>query len=239
MRQLILNFHLDIFEGPLDLLLYLIRRNEFDIFDIPIADITAQYLEYLKVLEQIGIDTLADYMAMAALLMEIKSKMLLPRDEEEVREGEEGEEDPRGRLVEMLLTYQTFQWAAEQLNELPQLDRDEFTRPVRKREPGEARFEDLSPYELARAYADTLSRRPSIKVEVETMDVVDKVRELSELLHRQRELLFTNLVEGKSRMEKAVYFLALLDVVVRGLALAHQERLFGDILVKSRVISGS
>ena len=233
MYQLVLNFKLDIFEGPLDLLLYLIRKNEFDIFDIPIAEITAQYLEYLKVLEQIGIDTLADYMAMAALLMEIKSRMLLPREE---KEGGEEERDPRKPLVDLLLTYQAFQEAAEELGRRPQLGRDEFTRPY-KREEAEAPLEELSPYELVRAFLQVLSRKPSVALHVEPVDVVDKVRELTERLSVQKEILFSELVRGKSRLEKGVYFLALLDVVFRGVASAYQERLFGEIHITPRGVS--
>ena len=117
---------LDIFEGPLDLLLYLIRKNEIDIYNIPIALITEQYLEYLDMMRSLNLDLAGEYLVLAATLIHIKSRLLLPPVEGE-EEGEEGE-DPRTELVQQLLEYQTFKEAALSLEDRPLLDRDVFTR---------------------------------------------------------------------------------------------------------------
>lgn len=115
---------LDIFEGPLDLLLYLIKKNEIDIYNIPVALITEQYLQYLKMIKSLNLDLAGEYLVMASTLIHIKSKMLLPEPEE----PEEEEEDPRAELVRQLIEYKTFKEAAAGLLERPMLERDVFKR---------------------------------------------------------------------------------------------------------------
>src|SRR4030043_2486745 len=131
---------LDMFEGPLDLLLHLIRKNEINVFDIPISLITEQYLEYLKMMKELNLDIAGDYLLMASTLLQIKSKMLLPVSPEE---EEEGEEDPRAELVRRLLEYQRYKEAATELERRPMKDRDFFVRsvPEEASEPKEERFE--------------------------------------------------------------------------------------------------
>jgi len=131
---------LDMFEGPLDLLLHLIRKNEINVFDIPIALITEQYLEYLKMMKELDLDIAGDYLLMASTLLQIKSKMLLPVSSEE---EEEGGEDPRAELVRRLLEYQRYKDAANELERRPMKDRDFFVRSVPEdaTEPQEERFE--------------------------------------------------------------------------------------------------
>ncbi len=124
---------LDIFEGPLDLLLYLIRKNEIDIYNIPIALITEQYLEYLDLMRSLNLDLAGEYLVLAATLIHIKSRMLLPPVEGD-DEAEEGE-DPRAELVQQLLEYQAFKEAALNLEERPLLERDVFTRGAPPEEP--------------------------------------------------------------------------------------------------------
>ena len=116
---------LDIFEGPLDLLLYLIKKNEIDIYNIPIATITEQYLQYIKMIKSLNLDLAGEYLVMASTLIHIKSKMLLPEPEEP---DEEDEEDPRAELVRQLLEYQAFKEAAANLQKRPLLERDVFVR---------------------------------------------------------------------------------------------------------------
>src|SRR4030042_830004 len=119
---------LQVFEGPLDLLLFLIKKNEIDIYDIPIAVITQQYLEYLEMMKNLDLDVAGEFLLMAATLLLIKSKMLLPTPEEQPAEGEQEEEDPRAELVRRLLEYQRFKEAAQQLVKGPLLDREVFVR---------------------------------------------------------------------------------------------------------------
>ncbi len=113
--ELPLKVKLETFEGPLDLLLYLIKKNEIDIYDIPISVITQQYLEYLEIMKNLNLDVAGEFLLMAATLLHIKSKMLLPPTEEEEGEGEKEEEDPRAELVRRLLEYQRFKEAAQEL----------------------------------------------------------------------------------------------------------------------------
>ncbi len=120
-----LEVFLETFEGPLDLLLYLIRRQNLDILDIPIADITAQYMDYVEMMRNINLDLAAEYLVMAAMLAEIKSRILLPRHEEV-----EDEEDPRAELVKRLQEYERFKQAATDLDELPRTGRENFTTSV-------------------------------------------------------------------------------------------------------------
>lgn len=235
MKQLILKFKLDIFEGPLDLLLYLVRKNEFDIFDIPIAEITYQYLEYLKFLEEIGIDTLADYMAMAAFLMEIKSRILVPAIKGENEEGG-GEviEEVRKELADMLITYQIFKRAGEILNSLPMLERDEFLRGYSGLKNEEVPIEDISPYELARKYREMLMRKEPLQIKVEEIDISEKVKEIREILAKEINTTFFRISDGKSRFEKALLFFALLEIIKDGMCYTRQEKIFSDIQIFSK-----
>jgi len=121
---------LDIFEGPLDLLLFLIKKNEIDIYNIPIALVTEQYFQYLKMIKDINLDLAGEYLVMASTLIHIKSRMLLPPPEEP---EEEEEEDPRAELVRQLLEHQRFKEAALSLKERPLLERDVFTRAALRR----------------------------------------------------------------------------------------------------------
>ncbi len=146
---------LDIFEGPLDLLLYLIRKNEIDIYNIPIALITEQYLEYLDMMRSLNLDLAGEYLVLAATLIHIKSKLLLPPAEGE-EEEEEGE-DPRAELVQQLLEYQAFKEAALSLETRPLLDRDVFTRGAPAEEPAAAEEEEeamieVGVFELVQAF---------------------------------------------------------------------------------------
>ena len=149
---------LDIFEGPLDLLLYLIRKNEIDIYNIPIALITEQYLEYLDLMRSLNLDLAGEYLVLAATLIHIKSRMLLPPVEGD-DETEEGE-DPRAELVQQLLEYQAFKEAALNLEDRPLLERDVFTRGAPLEEPAEAEEEEetmieVGIFELVQAFRES------------------------------------------------------------------------------------
>jgi segregation and condensation protein A len=225
---------LERFEGPLDLLLHLIKRDEIDIYDIPIAHITQQYLRYLELMRQLDLEVAGDFLVMAATLMRIKSKMLLPLPavgEEEVPG------DPREELVQRLVEYRQFKEAASTLK-----DREAERRLVFERGmlPGE---DDAGPLPLARvslfdlldALNHVLSRVPeptSYEIEAETFAVEDKMELLTATLRRRGRLSFEELLAGcRSRSEMVVTFIALLELIKLGAALVVQHATFGDITI--------
>jgi len=204
------------FEGPLDLLLHLIKKNKLIITDIPIALITEQYLEYLKLMKVLNLDVAGEYLLMAATLLHIKSRMLLPVSPE--TEGEE-EVDPRAELVRRLLDYQKYKEAALELDKRPLLDREVFARavPLEKEEPEEERFE-VGLFELLEAFRQVLER---VKIEavhevvLEPITLEKKVQEILALLQREkRSMAFhTFFPEEASRRVIVVTFLAILELV--------------------------
>jgi len=210
-------FRLEGFEGPLDLLLHLIQKNELDIFHIPIALITEQYLEYLQLMKVLNLDIAGEYLLMASTLLHIKSKMLLPKSSGE--EGEE-EEDPRAELVRRLLEYQKYKQAALELEKRPLLDRDVFIRLLTaepEEEPQEERIEvDL--FELLEAFRKVLERvKPEAVHEVilEHLSVEDKIQEIMKLLEKEnRSMAFHRLFpEQASRRVVVITLLAILELV--------------------------
>jgi len=210
-------FRLEGFEGPLDLLLHLIQKNELDIFNIPIALITEQYLEYLQLIKVLNLDIAGEYLLMASTLLHIKSKMLLPKSSE--GEGEE-EEDPRAELVRRLLEYQKYKQAALELEKRPLLDRDVFIRLVAtapEEDPKEERIEvDL--FGLLEAFRKVLERvKPETVHEVilEHLSVEDKIQEIMTLLEREnRSMAFHRLFpEQASRRVVIITLLAILELV--------------------------
>ena len=209
-------FRLEGFEGPLDLLLHLIQKNQLDIFNIPIALITEQYLEYLQLMKVLNLDMAGEYLLMASTLLHIKSRMLLPKSSE----GEEEEEDPRAELVRRLLEYQRYKQAAGELEKRPMLDRDVFVRLI----PGE--FEEIPEeekievnlFELLEAFRKILERARSEAVHevvLEALSVEDKIQEILELLQREnRSTAFHRLFpEQASRRLIIVTLLAILELV--------------------------
>jgi segregation and condensation protein A len=224
-------FQLDIFEGPLDLLLHLIKKNEVDVHDIPIAQITDQYLSYLELFEQLSLDLAGEYLVMAATLMQIKSRLLLPAVEGEEEEGE----DPRLELVQQLEEYQRFRAAAAQL-----ADRDILERDVFRRDPQQADGEpqELPPLrqldlaDLVDALREVLKRLP----EDEAQEIGGKrvpIRErMVAILERLRggEAEFTSVLgDLSSRPVVISHFLALLELVKMRMVRAFQTERFGPI----------
>jgi segregation and condensation protein A len=210
-------FRLEGFEGPLDLLLHLIQKNQLDIFNIPIALVTEQYLEYLQLMKVLNLDIAGEYLLMASTLLHIKSKMLLPKSTDE---EEEEEEDPRAELVRRLLEYQKYKQAALELEKRPLLDRDVFIRLVNEaseEEPEEERIEvDL--FELLEAFRKVLERvKPETihEVVLEHLRVEDKIQEIMSLLEKEkRSLAFHRLFpEQASRRVVVITLLAILELV--------------------------
>lgn len=208
---------LEMFEGPLDLLLHLIHKNEMDITNIPIAVITEQYLEYLKLMKVLNLDIAGEYLLMASTLLHIKSKMLLPTPYGE--EDEEGE-DPRAELVRKLLEYQKYKNAAAELERRPMLDRDVFIRLalVDDAEPKEEERIEVNLFELLEAFRQILERtKPEVFHEVilDRVTVEEKVQEILSLLQREKRSMAFHLLfpEQASRRVIIVTFLAILELV--------------------------
>jgi segregation and condensation protein A len=227
---------LDIFEGPLDLLLYLIRKNEIDIYNIPIALITEQYLEYLDIMRSLNLDLAGEYLVLAATLIHIKSRLLLPPVEGE-EEGEEGE-DPRTELVRQLLEYQAFKEAALSLDTRPLLDRDVFTRGAPAEEPAAAEQEEevmieVGVFELVQAFRTLMAgidRSEDMAIDTEKMSLADRINEIMERLTEEKELTFTALLGERTDRKRIVYtFLAILELMKLRMVRAYQLGPFGVI----------
>ncbi|NNL52042.1 MAG: segregation/condensation protein A [Woeseiaceae bacterium] len=209
-----LQVFLEAFEGPLDLLLYLIRRQNIDILDIPIAEITKQYVQYIELMKEMQLELAGEYLLMAAMLAEIKSRMLLPRPEVE----EEVEDDPRAELVRRLQEYERFKKAAEDISELPRLERDVFVTnadaPERK---VTAELPDVTLKELLLAFHDVLKRAEmfsNLQMQREPLSVRQR---MSEILTRVKASSFTGFSDlfdaEEGRMGVAVTFIALLELL--------------------------
>lgn len=226
---------LEMFEGPLDLLLHLIRKNEISITDIPIALITEQYLDYLKLMKELNLDVAGEYLLMASTLLHIKSKMLLPTSPEE---EEEGGEDPRAELVRRLLEYQAYKEAATELQRRPLLDRDVFIRtvPLETEEPEKEEKIDVNLFDLLEAFRKVLERaKPEIfhEVMMEQITVEERIQDILSLLQREnRSVTFYRLFpEQAPRKIIVVTFLAILELVKMKLVRVFQMAPFETIRV--------
>jgi segregation and condensation protein A len=231
------------FEGPLDLLLHLIRKNEMDIYDIPMATITAQYLVILDAMKNLNLDVAGEFLLMASTLIHIKSRLLLPPSEEDVPDEEE--EDPRAELVRRLLEYQKYKEAAAAFDALSLLGRDVFARKFMAAELVEGEedeFEAIGLYELMEAFRDLLKTAPPETfhdVDVERLSVTDRVNAILELLADQESLAFTDLFTGcPDRHEVVVTFLAMLELVKLRMLRLMQNRRFGMIRLYPSVDAG-
>ncbi len=229
-----LEVFLEAFEGPLDLLLYLIRRQNLDILDIPIAEITRQYVEYIELMKELQLDLAGEYLLMAAMLAEIKSRMLLPR----VEEDEEDEDDPRAELVRRLLEYERFKKAADNIVELPRMERDVHQasaepmerRPVQK-------LPDLQLKELLFAFKDVLKRAEMLAhhhIRAEALSVRQRMTEVLERLHAREFVEFKDLFDPQEgRMGVTVTFLSLLELLKESLIELAQGEAYSPIHVRA------
>lgn len=209
---------LDIFEGPLDLLLHLIKKHEVDIYDIPIALITEQYLGYIEMMKEMNLDIAGEFLVVAATLVHIKSKMLLPVDEEAQADEDDGV-DPREELVRRLLEYQRYKEAAKELGERMILGRDVFARGSDIELDGlgeETGLMNISVFELMEALKDVLARAPKdkkIELTVERFKIADKINYVLERLNSEKSAAFTSLFPPAAvRGEIIVTFLAILEL---------------------------
>jgi segregation and condensation protein A len=233
---------LDIFEGPLDLLLHLVKKNEVELSDIPVATITDQYLGYLDLMQQLDLDVAGEYLVMAATLLHLKSRLLLPGDE--ATDDDEGE-DPRAELARQLLEYQRFQEAAELLNRRELLERDVFVRlPARdENEVEQDVVYDVSLGDLLGALQDVLKRAAPEVVQQVVLEQVSLRESLCVVLDSLRErsgMLFTELFpEGVTRLQILVTFLALLELVRTRMVQIRQDEDFGPICLTLAVSADS
>jgi segregation and condensation protein A len=241
------SYKLEQFEGPLDLLLHLIDKNELDIYDIPIKEITDQYLTYIKQMHQFELDVASEFLVMAATLLAIKSKLLLPKPPVEALKSEEQllEQDPRVELVQKLIEYRKYKLIAEMLRE------KEMERSlVYTREPGdltpyfikvpENPVKDIAPEDLffifKRLLKKMASRQVVSKIRRDEISVQDRMKQLLEILERQEgRFLFSKLMsEDATRLEIVVTFMALLELMKIKKVSVFQHQLFEDIVVSAK-----
>lgn len=238
---------LQVFEGPLDLLLHLIDKNKVDIYDIPIVEITEQYMEYIRQMETEDMNVMSEFLVMAATLLDIKCRMLLPKEV-----NEEGEEDPRAELVEKLLEYKMYKYMSYELKDR-QMDaaRNLFKRPTLPKEIEEYR----PPVDYEQLLGDmTLSRLHGIfkemmkkqvdrvdpirsqygKIEKDEVNMEEKEAYIEHYIREHKKLSFRELLEKQnSKMEMIVTFLVILELMKLGRIHIEQEDIFGDILISS------
>ncbi|MBI4691611.1 MAG: segregation/condensation protein A [Nitrospirae bacterium] len=230
----IYNIKIPVFEGPMDLLLHLIKENKLDIYDIPIALITHQYLQYIEMMKELNLEIAGEFLVIAATLIHIKSKMLLPVDEEVAGEDQE---DPRLELVQRLLEYQAYKDVALTFRE-----KEEEWLNVFHREPAieetteigepELYLFDISLFDLIGAFKKMLDKAPPEVAEITraVLTVKDKISLIMEMLENQETIRFEDLFrEDRSRSQIVVTFVALLELIRLGLVRAYQEKDFGNI----------
>ena len=226
------------FDGPLDLLLYLIRREEANIFDIPVAKITDEYLRYIKLMKTYDIAVAGEFLVMAATLIEVKSKMLLPVEPSE--DGEEEIEDPRQELVDRLLEYQQFKNAAEMLWSRATVEQAVFPRG--KIESDENNMEvSATVFDLFEKFQQIIDRhREEIQIEIEReeMTLAEMIANMKSSLFKKKKLnLMEVFAEMKSRHELVLAFISVLEIVKTESVKLTQKKTFGDILL--RVVSAA
>ena len=239
----VLRLHLDKFEGPLEVLLYLIKAQEIDVFDIPILTITDQYLRFLELMGSENLDVAGEYLVMAATLIQIKSKMLLPAELDSEEEEEIEDEDPRLELVEKLIAYRQFKDVANRLANLEEARQNWYTRKVKPDlgpEPeGEEEFIEVSLYDLIKAFKGVLrflAEDMPHTVELEGASVDEKIEAILAELEAVESVSWLDLFKrSRSRVELVCCFLAILELCRMEAVSAHQHSNFGDIrLFKKR-----
>jgi segregation and condensation protein A len=230
------------FEGPLDLLLHLIKKNEINIYDIPIAMIAQQYLSYIEAMKDLNLTVAGEFLVMAATLLQIKSKMLLPV--EESAEDDEDGPDPREELVRRLLEYKTFKEAARQLDTQERMWREIYSRPIAPSEDvaqsDETLLDNIGLFDLVDALQEILNRNPGkklLEIIPDNLTVRDRMNVLLEALEGQESIGFEALFEASChRLVIIVTFLALLELIRLRTVRVYQVENFGPILV-SRAFS--
>lgn len=229
-----LEVFLDTFEGPLDLLLYLIRRQNLDILDIPIAQITEQYMEYVEMMKELRLELAAEYLVMAAMLAEIKSRMLLPRVDSE----SDDEDDPRAELIRRLQEYERYKQAAEDIDELPRMERDLY--PVITEVPDKKKEQkppDVDLRDVLLALKDVLHRADMFshhQIERESLSLRERMSSILEIIKADHFTRFEELFDiTEGRLGVVVTFLALLELIKAALLELVQAEAYAPIHVKA------
>ncbi len=232
---------LEVFEGPLDLLLYLIKKEEVDIYDIPIAKIAGQYLQYLDLMQLLDLQLAGEFLVMASTLMQLKSRLLLPVEERGA--GEEEEEDPRAELVRRLLEYKKFKEVAAHLEELEKEQSQVFRRRVKTAsfgaaEPEEENYFEASLFDLISAFSKILKSVPKkefLQIIKDEWTVETKIHDLLHLLIVKPVVYFSKLFEkAKNKTEIITTFLAILELIRLKEVLIRQEHPFAEIQIMRR-----
>ena len=243
-----LSVHLDAFDGPLDLLLHLIDKNKVSIYDIPISVITDQYLDYIDSMRQADLDVMSEFLVMAATLLDIKSRMLLPKEE-----NEDGEEiDPRSELVERLLEYKMYRCVSEELADMqkeaaplyyhdPDIPKEvrSYEEPVNM----DKLLDGLTLKDLGKVFESVLRQKENRvdpirstfgKIEKEEVSLEDKMTEVSDFARSHKKFSFRQLLNRQSsRVQVIVTFLSILELMKTGQIRIHQEEAFGEIEIQS------
>ena len=236
------SFKLERFEGPLDLLLHLIKRDEVDIYDIPIARITQQYLSYIELMQALDLDVAGEFLVMAATLMRIKAKMLLPVPKSD---SEEDEGDPREELVQRLIEYRLFKEASETMKEKEGIRRVMFERGMVPTEDdaGPLPLAPATLFDLLEALNRVLARKPErvvYSVQTEVYDIEDKMSLIARTVAEEGRLSFTQLIStARAKMEIIVCFMALLELTKLGHVIIVQENNFDEIMILPRTPEGT
>ena len=229
-----LKVFLEAFEGPLDLLLYLIRRQNIDILDIPVAEITQQYVQYIELMSDMQLELAGEYLVMAAMLAEIKSRMLLPR----AAPDEEDEDDPRAELVRRLQEYERFKKAAQDISDLPRLERDVFVATVDAPEREVVtKFPDVNMKELLLAFHDVLKRAEmfsNLHLQREPLSVRQRMSEILTRIKAGQFTVFADLFDAEEgRMGVAVTFIAILELLKETVIEVVQSEEFAPLHIRA------
>lgn len=228
---------LEVFEGPLDLLLYLIKKDELDIYDIPIELITRQYMEYLNLMQMLDFDIAGEFLVMAATLMMIKSRMLLPPEERPELEPEE--EDPRWELIRQLIEYKKFKDAATNLQTMEAQASNMFLRQAEglsaEVKPSGVTLQDVTIFDLIAAFNETLKRLPLDEVgeiKADRFTVADGIEAILQRLRAEEQVMFSSLFQPLSTRHEIIFtFLALLELIRLRQIVARQSTTFGEIMI--------
>ncbi|QXM06072.1 segregation/condensation protein A [Crassaminicella indica] len=245
------NVKLEVFEGPFDLLFHLIEKSKVDIYNIPIKDIAEQYVQYIEDMKKFDLEITSEFLVMAATLIEIKSKMLLPKKQEKQIEMELDQEDPRQDLVKRLIAYKKYKNIASKLK-----DREEVYTKIFYKQPeqfdeflksNEKEVEDLEIKDLVKAFNRLISRRKKVsesnvidirKIKREEITIEDKIEQIKKFFKEHVALAFEELFANPfDRNEIVVTFLALLELIKLKFIVVQQNKIFGDIVVKRNIIS--
>jgi segregation and condensation protein A len=226
---------LTMFEGPLDLLLHLVKVNELDIYDIPIADVTSQYMQYLEWMKYLNLEVAGEFLVMAATLTQIKSQMLLPPDS--AGTDEDDEEDPREQLIQQLLEYRKFKNLASRLQDLETLQQQTWTRAGAK-SPETVELIEVSIFDLIQVLSDIFDklRKESVpEINPEQIKIEEEMNRILENLESRESVKFRELFSDvDSRRKLIVVFLAILELVRTRMILVYQATLYGEIYMRRR-----